>query len=1013
VVKQFHAFRLDPVNHRLWRGDERVTLTPKAFDVLRYLVQHADRLVTQEEILEAVWPDTHVNPEVVKKYVLEIRKVLGDRSDRPTFIETYPRRGYQFVAPVFEASDDWSACRPVMPPRMVGRDGSRALLERHLARALHGHREVVFVTGEAGAGKTTLVDAFLRRATRTSLRIARGQCVEGFGGKESYYPLLDALSQLLREPGPNPVIATLGRSAPTWLIQFPSLVKGDAREALHRETIGTTRERMVREICEALEAITVDDPLVLVVEDLHWVDLSTLDVISALARRRSRAKLMLLCTYRPTDVVEADNPLRLLKQDLVIHRLGGELALEALQVADVADYLAAEFPGANLPAGLAALIHRQSGGNALFMAAIVRDMVDKGMLVEDGGRWAMTRPLADIALGVPATLQQMLEAQLSRLTATEQRVLRRASVAGDRFSVWALAAPALTTEEIENTCEALAERHQFIRAAGLQELADGTVSAHYEFRHALYREAVYRQLSDVTRSRAHRMLGERLKGLCSASRRELAAEIALHFENAREYALAIDYLFLAAESAAMRFAYRDSIQVLQHALALVSRVPPERRADLEIQLLERIGDAHYWLGAMIECACAYEAEAACAARAGLTPARITALSFLIRPFGLIDPDRGLAAADEAVALSAGIGDPSLQARTELLAAGSKLLYETWRRDDWETCESARRTLQALSPTGLPDYHQMIYAHLQMLQGRYVEALACLEGGIPKANEPVSLMVHLFALSGKTVALLHSGQLGELLRILRAGREMAEKNGNDPWLFIFREAWLRSVILDFDGARQLCATVADQAERYLAGQPQTIARLAAGYVELERGRHDDAAGYFEQILDASITPKFFLHWYWRMNAQLGLSSVWLAAGRLGRARSDADRFLASALSTDEPNLHALGWDVQARVSMAEKDWKGAEEDIEHGLAVLDRFDIPTVAWRLHATRSELYRHSRNDHAAEASRVRAESVILTLANSFDAGEPLRRSFLAAGPVQRILGASAPGKRARERS
>jgi len=295
---------------------------------------------------------------------------------------------------------------------------------------------------------------------------------------------------------------------------------------------------------------------------------------------------------------------------------------------------------------------------------------------------------------------------------------------------------------------------------------------------------------------------------------------------------------------------------------------------------------------------------------------------------------------------------------------------------------------------------MIYAHLQMLQGHYAEALTSLEAGIPKMNEPTSLMVHLFALSGKTVALLRSGQLGELMRIIRSGKEMAEKNGNDPWLYVFREAWLRCVVLDFDGARRLCDTVADTPTTYLARQPQAIGRFAAGYAELERGRHDDASRYFEQILDPAITPKFFLHWYWRMSAQLGLSNVWLAAGILGRARSDADRFLMSALSTDEPNLHALGWDVEARVSIAEKDWKGAEANIGRGLAVLERFDIPTVAWRLHATCSELYRQLGNDAAAEAQRARAASLILTLASSFDPDEPLRHSFLAAAPIRSVL-------------
>src|SRR5258705_13434708 len=171
-MKEFDAFRLDPVNRCLWRGDGRATLGPKAFDVLRYLVQHADRLVTHQEILEAVWPDTHVNSEVVKKYVLEVRKVLGDRSGSPTFIETFPRRGYQFVAPVSEASSDTSSSLPARVVTMVGRDAPQALLEACLDSALHGHRQVIFVTGEPGVGKTTLVDAFQRRAAvRPNLRI--------------------------------------------------------------------------------------------------------------------------------------------------------------------------------------------------------------------------------------------------------------------------------------------------------------------------------------------------------------------------------------------------------------------------------------------------------------------------------------------------------------------------------------------------------------------------------------------------------------------------------------------------------------------------------------------------------------------------------------------------------------------------------------------------------------------------------------------------------------------------
>src|ERR1700720_281031 len=126
-MKQFHSFRLDVVNHCLWRGNDRVSLPPKAFDVLRYLVEHADRLVTQDEILEALWPETYVNPEVIKKYVLEIRKALGDRHDKPEFIETFPRRGYQFVAPVSEVISGASAgCSINAARKMVGGQGAMA-----------------------------------------------------------------------------------------------------------------------------------------------------------------------------------------------------------------------------------------------------------------------------------------------------------------------------------------------------------------------------------------------------------------------------------------------------------------------------------------------------------------------------------------------------------------------------------------------------------------------------------------------------------------------------------------------------------------------------------------------------------------------------------------------------------------------------------------------------------------------------------------------------------------------
>jgi DNA-binding winged helix-turn-helix (wHTH) protein len=1002
-MKQFRSFRLDVVNHCLWHGEARVPFTPKAFDVLRYLVEHADRLVTQDEILGALWPETYVNPEVIKKYVLEIRKALGDRRDKPEFIETFPRRGYQFVASVSEVSTGASSDVGIPAARkMVGREADMEQLDSYLGQALKSQRQVVFITGEAGVGKTTLIDAFQQVATRRqNLRVVRGQCVEGFGGKEAYYPVLEALGQWVRDAGGGSVVHTLAKQAPTWLIQFPSLIKAEQREALQKEILGATRERMVREICEALESLTAQDPLVLVLEDLHWVDPSTLDFISALARRRGPAKLLLLGTYRPADVIISQSPLKALKQDLVIHNLSHEIALERLEESDVAEYLAIEFATGDFPTGFANLLYRHSGGNALFMVTILQDMVKKGLIAQVDGRWRLMAPLEKVGPSVPETLHQLIEQEFQQLSAVEQRILRSASVAGERFSVWAITTEAESDPgSIEDACEGLAEREQFIKAAGINELANGQISAHYEFRHSLYREVLYRRLSEVARSKLHLLLAQRLKAFCDPCEQELATELALHFEGGHEYEQAIRYLIFAAENAAGRFAYRDSIEILHHALELVPKVASGNRIEREIQILGRIGDAHYVLGNMADSAQAYEKAASQAAQGALGTAQVNALICLALPLGMIDVDQSIAAVEQAARIGASLDDPLLAARSQMLAACARLYYDTWRSEDAKIWASAQEAVRRLSNTGASQYPDMPYAILQPLQGGYKEALKIVEAGILKVSATTSPVSYLLAHGAKAVALMLLGQFGETLKVIRMASERAEKNGNDPWVLNIREAWLRTIALDFEGARRLCENMIRSNSGYPKDQPKAISRFAIANTALLQANYDEALQNFRQILDKGVTPKFFLHWYWRVHAQLGLGSAWLASGHLLNARAEADRSLESALSTADPNLQALAWDLNARVAIAEMDWAAGERNIKEALAILDRFQIPTVAWRIHATARELYQHLKKNKDAEIHREQAEAHILALANSFAPDEPLRQSFLDATPVRRIL-------------
>jgi DNA-binding winged helix-turn-helix (wHTH) protein len=561
-MQEFPPFRLDTVNQCLWRrretaDDERILLTPKAFAVLKYLVAHAGQLVSQEELLDAVWLEKHVQPEVLKSRIFEIRGALGDRPKTPRFVETLPRRGYRFVAVVCDSPAVVPAgLAPPASGHLVGREGVLGALRACLNWAMQGQRQLVFLTGEPGIGKTALVDAFQQQATANvpNLRLARGQCLEGYSGMEAYYPMLEALGRLWRRGGGEAVVQTLTTHAPTWLVQFPAMVTREHRETLQRELLGATRERMLREIMEVLEALTATWPLLLIFEDLQWMDRATVDLLAALARRREPAQLLLVATYRPVDLAFWEHPLKALTHELLMHQLCHEMALEPLREADVAAYLTAVSSGARLPEGLAGLLHRHSEGNPLFMRATLDHLTQQGLLVREPDRWQLQVLLADIEIEVPERLRQVIEAQIARLRPEEQRVLEVASVAGALFTAGICAAAAdLETDAFEEVCDTLARRHSLVRAVDMQQGSDGSVSQRYAFVHTLYREVCYWRQAPRRRARLHQRIGEWFAASGAAQLCDAAPELAHHFEAGADRVRAVQYLRLAAETAGRRY----------------------------------------------------------------------------------------------------------------------------------------------------------------------------------------------------------------------------------------------------------------------------------------------------------------------------------------------------------------------------------------------------------------------------------------------------------------------------
>jgi predicted ATPase len=571
-MKQFGSFTLDSSNECLWRNGLQICLPPKPFSVLQYLVENPGRLITHDELLDALWPETYVQPQVLRTYMLELRKTLGDDAGNPKFIQTLPKRGYRFVAPIEEgtgtgrSSIQAAATQSENTYGMVDRTEELTRLVSQARLAAQGQRQLVFVTGGAGIGKTALVDAFSSQAsTLLSAVVVRGQCVEVLGNKENCYPILEALSQLCSSTDGTRACSILATRAPAWL---PA--------AERRQEPSTAPERTPGDLCGAVEELAKEMPLIFIIEDLQWADDSTLDFLSAVARRRAAAKLMVLATCRPKEGY-GEHPLKALQQDLLIHGHCTEIALAPLAKMAVRDLLILKLAQDALPTGLEGYIYQHSEGIPLFVLALLEHLIAQSILVRKGPElsthWEQCALFPEIEDGVPKELGQLVELEIARLGPKKQRVLEAASLMRVAFPAWAVAA-ALEEDpvEIEEACDELALKSHFVQRAGHDELPDGTRSGFYVFAHGLYRETLYQRQSPARRAKAHTRVADRLRALFAGREGNVAREMAMHYEAAGDWQRAADALGTAARFAEQRQAYSESIQLLEHALALAENL---------------------------------------------------------------------------------------------------------------------------------------------------------------------------------------------------------------------------------------------------------------------------------------------------------------------------------------------------------------------------------------------------------------------------------------------------------
>lgn len=690
----FGPIVLDVDRGSLTRGDERIGLRPKVWELLRVLIERRDRLVAKEELFASVWPGVAVHQWALSNCISELRSALGDEPAQPRYIAVVHRRGYRWIAPVVEQGEV-SVSPPSEGPLAVGREQEIARLRHAFDLARGGHRQFLFVSGEPGIGKTAVIDEFLRTSA-DGAAIGRGQSVDHHAASEPYLPVLEALSLLCRGPNGAEIVDVLRQHAPLWLAQMPSFLTVDERSRLQSQLHGAARERMLREMGEAIEVLANSHPLVLVLEDLHWCDHATVDLLAYLARRREPVRLLLLATYRPVNLLLGNHPLRALKRELEGSGIARELALPFLTPSAIQTYLATRFPGHQFPPELATIIHRKTDGNPLFMVTIVDYFRDEGWFERIDFGWQLTATLDAVHAAIPDSLKQMMDHRIEELPEADLDLMMVASVIGTEFSTPTLAAAAgLSQEQVEEQCATLARRQQMVAESGPRARHDDAAGIRFNFRHALYQSALLGRIGPARRRRLHETIAQHLERTSKQMCSELCAELALHYDLAGNVPKAVHYLRDLAARALQRGAFGDARASIEHALAILpspASTPVEiaERFDLTLHLTAITHASHGH--ASPEAEQYIRAAAALSEQIEQPVQRFQLLSAMYaRAFFRSDFDRCAEIATEMRAIDAELDLPQLTVPARVLPAGHihatgrleecrELLEETLRFD---------------------------------------------------------------------------------------------------------------------------------------------------------------------------------------------------------------------------------------------------------------------------------------------------------------------------------------------
>ena len=887
----------------------------------------------------------------------------------------------------------------------VGRELEMKRLEELLERACAGSGRLVFITGEPGIGKTTLADEFLfqSRTKYPGLFLSRGRCVEQYGTGEAYLPFLNALGALLAGPGWERIAAVLRTYAPTWCSQLPAaFVSGRDLERLQWETIGATKERMLREMGDALGMLTDSTPLVILLEDLHWADPSSTDLLSHLSQRIGGQRLLIVGTFRPEDLEVRDHPLKSYKLEMQAHNLCDEVALGSLSVEHIATYLNARFAPNDFPRELPTLIERKTEGHPLFVTSLLQFLAERGDIAKVNQSWALARPLADMELEAPENVRSMIRKKIEGLVEEDKRALQYASVEGEEFtSIVVAGLLGVDDLTLEERLDRFDKVNRLIQKRAEEELPDGTMAVRYRFAHAIYQNVLYSDLVSKRRRLLHHQVGERLLEHYGDQAASIATQLAMHFERGHDFARAIRYFIQAGDNAIKLYANAEAERHYSHGLILVEKLPPLEQAETFLGLYSKRGRANLALTRLQQAEDDFARMLDLARAIGATSLECAALNSLADTFFYSHRLKEMrACAKEALQVAQRGGDENL--RTEaMVLLGMAVMGSGELTEGIRLLDEAILAARALKPS--PAFLRgLIYrGAMHFFQTEYDRAETLLTEAVTLASEWRNGFMLLQSRFFLGLNLGNQGRISEALATLHDAMEMARRDGDHIILARVPNSigWLYRELGDLDQAIQYDQEGAEIARMHHISEAEANSLINLGHDHTQRGDGENALAALEDA-ERIFERDQWNHWRFHdIRFHAAAAEHRLSEGDLEGASEHAGKLLENATRHQVPKYAAVAHKLLAEIAAARGNLSESEAELKAALDQLATYPAPLLAWKLYAALGHLHRQLGNDKCALEAFIQAAAIIREIAVEVG-DERLCAVFLNSKAVREVL-------------